>query len=164
MTELTADELRRLLSYDPERGDFRWLVFRNNRVRDREIAGGLSGYGYWQIKLNKRLYRAHRLAWLYVHGQWPSGGLDHIDGNPLNNAIANLREATDSQNQHNQGKRRNNTSGYKGVYRPHYSDKWRAQIYINGKGIALGSFDTPEDAATAYSVAAKRYHGDFSKV
>lgn len=164
MSELTADELRRLLSYDPETGVFVWRVARRNGRKPGDVAGTHDYEGYRIISVNGRRYKAHRAAWLYVHGEWPIGAIDHIDCDKTNNAIANLRQVTPSQNQHNQGKRRTNTSGYKGVHRPRFGTKWMAQIWVNGRGRVLGHFDTAEEAAAAYAEAARRLHGDFAKM
>lgn len=92
------------------------------------------------------------------------GQIDHVDGDPLNNQRENLRPASDSQNQHNKGKQRNNTSGYKGVWRDRKSGMWRAQIAAFGKSVGLGSYTTPERAHEAYCFAATKMHGEFARV
>jgi hypothetical protein len=107
--DLTAEYLRQLLSYDPDTGLFRWRVQLGFRGKVGAVAGTTHSKGYRQIRIDGRIYRAHRLAWLYIHGEWPSGGLDHIDGNPANNAIANLRPATQQQNVWSSRKRNDNT-------------------------------------------------------
>ena len=112
---IDAPELRRLLSYDPKTGDFRWRVSRGGGVRAGDLAGTLHSGGYWQIYVNNRLYLAHRLAWLYVYGKWPDKGIDHKNGIRTDNRICNLREATASQNGANKGRLTRNTSGFKGV-------------------------------------------------
>ena len=89
--------------------------------------------------------------------------VDHVDHNGLNNQRHNLRIATRSQNMHNQGKRINNTSGYKGVCWDKQNKKWRTQIKLNGKIIFLGYFPTKEDAHTAYVKACHKYHGEFAR-
>lgn len=90
--------------------------------------------------------------------------VDHIDGNGLNNRKCNLRKATKSQNMHNQGVRRSNTSGFKGVSWRESRNKWVAQICLKGKVKYLGMFDTPEDAYSAYCDASQKLHGEFSKL
>lgn len=160
--DLTADALRQLVTYDPATGAFKWLVHRNGCVPAGTAAGYKCRDGY-RVSIGRRRHYAHRLAWLYTYGNWPSSFIDHIDGNPFNNAIGNLREATGSQNQHNQGKRRTNTSGFKGVDKRRHSKNWRARIYVDGREIILGVFDTAEAAAAAYASAAERLHGEFAR-
>lgn len=90
--------------------------------------------------------------------------VDHIDHNGLNNQRSNLRLATNSQNQANQGLASHNTSGYKGVSWIKRDKKWRAQISVDGKAISLGHFDNPETAYAAYCEAAIKYHGEFANL
>lgn len=167
---ITQEQLRERLSYDPDTGVFTWLRRPENSRDDKRwntsfagtIAGRTNGKGYRQIGIGDRRYHAHRLAWLYVHGIWPSDHVDHIDGNKLNNAIANLREATHTQNQYNCGRRRDNASGHKGVCWHRQRCKWQAQIRVNRRHIHLGLYDCPDAAAAAYAAAAKRLHGEFA--
>lgn len=150
---VTSVELRTLLSYDEKTGIFRWLVRPNRSVRAGDVAGALRGHGYVAIGLSGKKYAAHRLAWLYVHGEWPSGQIDHIDGDRSNNAIANLRDATNAENQHNKAKR-----GYSWHKR---EKKFVSTIRLNGKRVWLGYFQTAEDARAAYEAAEERHFGDF---
>jgi hypothetical protein len=159
---LTAQRLRELLHYDPVTGIFHWRIAVARRVKVGDIAGSVHRDGYRQIMIDGRRYYAHHLAWLYVHGEWPPSELDHINGVPDDNRIANLRLATPSQNQWNQGNRKNNTSGFKGVGW-HRRRRWRAQIGINGRYIHLGYFATPEEAHQTYCAAAKERFGEFTR-
>jgi hypothetical protein len=164
MSELTAQHLRRILGYNPGTGIFTWHASSNRRIRKGQIAGCLSSSdGYWKIGVDGRSYLAHRLAWLHVYGHWPEHQIDHIDGNRANNRIENLRVATHSQNMHNSGSRRNNTSGLKGVdwYEP--THKWRARIWVDGKQLYLGHFDDKESAYAARNEAAIALHGAFAR-
>lgn len=156
MNELTAARLRELLSYDQGTGVFTWRV-RMNNLAAGAVAGCLGSRGYWRIKVNKRIYQAHRLAWLYVHGLWPNGDIDHVDGERANNVISNLRDVSQSVNGQNQRRAhsKNKSSGLLGVSANR--GRWRAQILVAGKNITLGRFDTPELAYSAY-LAAKREH------
>jgi hypothetical protein len=109
-------------------------------------------------------YHEHRLAWFYMKGVWPKGDIDHIKGDKSDNRITNLREATTSQNKANERIRVNNTSGYKGVTWHRKRRKWEAHIGVNGKGLTLGYFDSPERAFIAYMKAAWDHFGDFALI
>lgn len=159
---LTAERLREVLDYDPETGVFRWKVWRGNGARCGGVAGGRNKGGYWAIELDRRSYLAHRLAWLYVHGEWPACVMDHSDLDKVNNRIANLREATRAQNKANSLTQNNNKLGVKGVYRIP-SGRFRASIRVNYQLINLGTFATQEAAAAAYEEAARKHFGIFAR-
>jgi len=116
------------------------------------------------IGINKRLYRAHRLAWFHTYGAWPAGDLDHVNGNRADNRLTNLREASRSENCWNSRKSKNNTSGFKGVFWSVARGKWYAQILVDYRTHNLGYFPTAEAAATAYAEAAARLHGKFANL
>lgn len=167
---VTQERLRELLSYNAETGVFTWLRRSENSRLDKIFnarfsgakAGSPNSNGYLLIGIKGRLYPAHRLAWLWVHGTMPADQIDHIDGNRANNALANLREATNSQNQRNRGSTKRNTSGFKGVSWRKGEERWYAQIAASGRNIFLGYYDTPDAAAAAYAAAAAKYHGAFA--
>jgi hypothetical protein len=161
---LTAERLREVLSYDPETGVFVWLKRTARRIRVGDVAGCLGTLGYRSLGINGEEHLAHRLAWLYVHGEWPSADIDHINGDPGDNRLANLRPATRAQNSANAGKRTTNTSGLKGVCWSKKSCKWRAAITVNGQVIYLGLFDCPAEAHAAYARAAEQHCGEFARV
>lgn len=152
---LTAEELRSLLSYCMESGIFSRLT-----GRKKGLPAGSCNRGYFYIGLGGRngdVFAAHRLAWLYVHGSWPIGEIDHIDGNPSNNAITNLREVSRIRNAQNQRKpRTSNTHGFFGVWRN--KKRWGCSIRVNGKRFHIGTFDTPEEAEAAYIAAKRELH------
>lgn len=158
---LSAEGLRALLEYDPASGVFHWKI---RPHRGRTLAGALAGSlnrdGYRVIMIKNRAYMAHRLAWLHVHGEWPRNEVDHANRIRSDNRIANLREATRTQNRANTTIRRNNTSGFKGVTL--LKKPWRARIKVNGKIIELGKFKTAEEAHAAYVAAAEKYHGEYA--
>jgi hypothetical protein len=159
---LTADYLREVLDYNPETGEFRWKRHMSNRRGAGQEAGCIcSRSGYRLIGIKGVVHKANRLAWLYVHGEWPDRFVDHINGKTGDDRIANLRLATHQENLCNRGKPRNNTSGYKGVHR--HQGMWRARIAVNGRSISLGLYHNPEEAHRAYAIAAERYHGDFAR-
>lgn len=155
--ELTAQRLREVLSYDAVTGVFTRRVRSGNGVKVGDVAGGKHGGGYITISVLGRKYLAHRLAWLYVHGQWPAGEIDHIDGRRDRNTFANLRDVSRSVNQQNQRQSRSDsTHGFFGVTRN--GTGWAARIWIGGKHFHLGTFDAPELAQIAYINAKRQLH------
>lgn len=164
LTDLTQQQLHALLHYDPDTGVFRWLGDRTNgRGQINAAAGSVAGSvnkksGYRSIGIAGRLYKAHRLAWLYVTGVWPIDELDHRDTVRDNNAFENLREATRQlNNENNRLARVGNPSGLLGAHYvgPGRPGPYRAKICCNGKRYFLGYFQTAEEAHAAY-VAKKR--------
>jgi hypothetical protein len=160
MSALSA-ELRRDLHYCDITGTFTWIRI-GSRVKPGKIAGTLLADGYCAIRWRGKRYGAHRLAWLYVYGEWPREQIDHIDGVRANNRGGNLREATQSQNQGNTRIRKDNTSGIKGVCWSKAARKWLACIQVNGKFKHLGLFITAEEASAAYRKAANAAFGEFA--
>jgi hypothetical protein len=157
---ITAKQLRDLIFYDPETGLCTWLVSRGNRKRGSG-AGCINGSGYIDIKIEK-IYQVHRLAFLYMTGEWPKNEVDHINMIRSDNRWCNLRAATRSQNFANQHVYSCNPTGYKGVMK--YYHKWIARIRVNGTQLYLGLYPTPEEAHAAYCVAAKKHFGDFARL
>ncbi len=159
-TDLTAARLRELLHYDPGTGVFTWLAksHHRSRVQIGGVAGGLGAGGYWQIGIDMVLHKAHRLAWLHHYGEWPDGGLDHINRVTTDNRIANLRIASQSQNRQNTLTRRDSKSGIKGVYWHKKTGKWCAAIGNLGKIHHIGLYDNIDCAAQAYANAASKIH------
>jgi hypothetical protein len=104
------------------------------------IVGAHDRMAYLKATVLGVTYQCHRLAWFYVHGKWPIGVIDHIDLNKSNNRIKNLRDTSKSGNEHNRGVRKDNKSGYKGVFWSSRERKWKAAIKANGKKIHLGTF------------------------
>lgn len=161
MQEITQEYLKEIFDYKD--GNLFWKKRTGPRSKINEIAGHLRKNGYVQVILHRKIYVAHRLIWLWIHGEWPKNEVDHIDGNKSNNKIENLRDVTKSQNQQNRLKTRQNTSGYKGVFFHARSNKWIAKITLNKKQNYLGYFSSPLDAHNAYCEAAKKFHGEFAK-
>ena len=160
--KLTQEWLREVLDYDPLTGLFTCLVNRR-KARKGDLAAKPSATSpYLYVSIGYRRYLAHRLAWFYVHGEWPPE-LDHRDRNKKNNVITNLRIATRSQNNYNRGRSIKNTSGFKGVTWHARRNKWQAQIKISKGYKYLGVFETPEAAHAAYVEAAKVGHGGFAR-
>jgi hypothetical protein len=142
---ITQERLRELLSYDEENGLFIYKTKRGQKSKG-SIAGSPQNKGYIQITVDDKNYLAHRLAWFYVHGEWPKNQIDHINRIKTDNRITNLRDVTNSINHHNVGLRKHNTSGVNGVYWSNNKNKWVATIEINKKKHHLGIFNTLEDA------------------
>lgn len=157
-TDLTAQELRKILGYNPETGEFVWLISPRKNVKAGAMAGCREN-GYTRIVYKRVGYKAHRLAWLYVTGQWPTDDIDHRDTDRNNNAFQNLREATRSINTQNLRKARkdNLSCGLLGAGWHKATGKWKAKIQVDGRQIWLGLHATAEDAHAAY-IAAKRIH------
>lgn len=162
---LTLDQLKAELSYDPETGVFARL-FRsdypkkwNTRYAGKP-AGALMKKGYRYIGIGDTFHYAHRLAWFWVHGEWPTEQIDHINRLKDDNRIANLRLANNSQN--NTNRPATGRSGIKGVHWYEPTQKWRARITLNRTEIYLGYFDTAEEAIKARNAAAVKYHSEFA--
>ena len=164
---LSAQTVRELLHYDPETGIFRWrqAAGRWGRIPAGSIAGTLScSHGYWAIGIDGRAYLAHRLAWLYMDGEWPKAELDHINLDRTDTRWCNLRAATKSQNGANRRASTKNRSRHKGVSWDACREQWFACIRVNRKTIALGRHDTLDAACVAYRLAATRYFGEYARV
>jgi hypothetical protein len=152
---ITHAQLLNKLRYDPNTGEF-------YRRSDNGVAGTTRKDGRKQINLYYRIYFAHRLAWFYVHGEWPSE-IDHINCDHGDNRLANLRIVSRTQNLSNTRKPKHNSSGYKGVYRASRGGRWVAALSVNNYPKYLGTYDTPEEAHEAYQEAAKRLRGEFAR-
>lgn len=144
---LTQLRLKTKLTYDPVTGVFTWNNdsdlngYWNSRLAGTQ-AGTLTKFGYRRIELDGRLYMAHRLAWFYVYGVWPSAQLDHDNHNRADNRIVNLKEATNLENSRNR-------KGQPGVRFCTQKQKWKADIGADGVQYPLGFFDTKGEAIAA---------------
>jgi len=159
---IIQEELKRQLHYNPDTGIFTRIVSNSNRVKIKSIAGWYTSNGYIYIDINCTSYSSHRLAWLYMTGNWPEDQIDHINHVRDDNRWLNLRECTNAQNGANAGKPKNNTSGYKGVSWNKGVKKWTAQIMFNYKKIHLGCFTCKHEAAEAHNAKALELHGEFA--
>jgi hypothetical protein len=156
MNELTAQRLRELLHYDPETGLFTRLVVTCNKVKIGDVAGSLHYSGCLNIRVEGKIYQAHRLAWLYMTGAWPTSDIDHMNGRRADNRFCNLRDVERVVNNENQrSAKRSNKTGLLGA-NP-WQGRFMSQIQVRGKKIYLGMFDTAEEAHAAY-LKAKRIH------
>lgn len=156
---LDAARLRQLLWYEPETGVFVRLVRTTNSVQVGDVVSGSSnGKGYLQIRIDGRKYRSHRLAWLYMTGEWPDYELDHVDGNKGNNAWTNLRPSTRSLNLQNLKKAlKNNRLQLLGVTQTSRSC-YIARINVKGDRRYLGAFPSALAAHEAYLSAKRQLH------
>lgn len=161
---LTQEYLKEILDYNPETGIFIWKKRVSIRITIGKVAGTLTEDGYILIQINKRGYKAHQLAFLYMTGKFVEE-VDHKNNIRIDNRWKNLREATRLQNGHNKSIQVNNIWGYKGISKYRYDpSKWTASITYKNKNIYLGIFKTKESAALEYNKAAITYYGDFAKL
>jgi hypothetical protein len=167
---MDQETLKSLLHYDPETGIITWLPREEtcqqlkgwNKKHAWKRAGNIGKDGYEFIIVKRTEYKLHRIAWLYVYGNFPNGPLDHINRDKADNRIRNLRLATTSLNAHNSAISKANKSGVKGVswFKPR--NKWQALIYWQGKSIFLGTYSDIKDAEAAYKAASLKYAKEFS--
>lgn len=159
--------LRDSLDYNSSTGSLTWKrrdemsKSWNTKFSGKLAFNTASSDGYKRGRINNKEYLAHRVAWAIYYGEWPSSDIDHIDRNPSNNTISNLRLATPSNNQWNKSKCKSNTSGYKGVTWSKDKKKWMARCSAHGKEKFLGYFDDARSASEAYCTYSKDKHGDY---
>lgn len=163
------NRLREVLSYDAATGKLYWNIQLSPRGKVGSEAG-CTDASYTSkkqrisVRVDGKLLLAHRIAWMIYHGVEPEGQIDHIDGDPSNNRIENLRVATNAQNGRNRGANSRNKSGWKGVSWDEPRKKWVAQIGVDGKCVHLGRFNDIKEAAEAYMFAALELHGDYARL
>jgi len=166
LTYLRAHEL---LEYNQESGKLIWKK-RNSQPFDWSTSGKEAGFvdvkanNRRAIRIDGKLYLAHRVAWLMVTGEWPIMDIDHRNGDAGDNRFANLRLASVAENNRNIGVQKNSSTGFKGVHFFKATGKYQAHITFNRKRKHLGYYDTPEEAHAAYCKASAELHGDFSRV
>ncbi len=144
--------MKKLLDYDPETGNFTWKVNRGNQIHIGDVAGYLNKHlGYRMITLDNRLYYAHRLAILYMTGEFPRSHTDHKRGRRADNRWEEIREATQGQNLRNRKAR--------GYYRSRKTHGWNVKLMVDRRVIYIGTFKTRKEAKAAYLKACERHHG-----
>jgi HNH endonuclease len=162
---LSQERLKEILHYNPDTGEWRWLVKPRDGMQIGDRAGHLDSNRYWIIGIGNRQYKSARLAYFYMIGKWPDDEIDHIDTDSTNNKWSNLRPATHVQNAWNAKTSKANISGYKGVSFDERRNKYYARISILGKKRFLGYCDTPEEAYERYKAKAKdQLRGEFTNV
>jgi hypothetical protein len=151
--EVFIDYVRRVISYDPMSGQVAWR-------RSGKYAGSKHSAGYLSVGVDGTAHLCHRLAWFYVHGEWPSDQLDHINGNRADNRLVNLRECSNAENCQNVRSHKDATSRHVGVSfdKRNKSNPWAAQIFSNGQKHFLGYFPSQETASAAYKNAKTDLH------
>ncbi len=163
---IDQEYLLSIFDYNPDTGD----LIRKVRTGPNSKVGDKAGFqdrkdGYVEVKVRGRRYLAHRVIWMMVHGRWPYPQLDHIDRNPSNNKLSNLREVTKMQNMCNRGRPMNSARPYRGVdvIQCKLKNRYSAKINAMKRSYYLGTFDCPIAAAKAYDRAAKEKFGDFAQ-
>jgi len=166
---INQETLKQQLHYNPETGVFTRLIASARRVKIGDVAGWLDSTGYIQIMVLGKSYRVHRLAWLYVYGNFPPEQVDHINHVRDDNRIINLRLATHQENNKNASMSKRNKSGITGVFWKKQNRKWQARIMVNRKSIHLGFFTDKFEAICARLSANNKYgfhenHGSIRSV
>lgn len=155
---ITQSQLKELFNYDADTGIFTRIKTICNCIAG-SVAGSKHSHGYITIRVSKKRYYAHRLAWLYVYGSFPKNDIDHINGIKDDNRISNLRDVLHSVNIQNKNRALgNNTSGYLGVNFHKENNKYRATICVDGTSSHIGYFINPELAYKAYLTAKRKLH------
>ncbi len=164
---LTAEELRRRFSYDPETAAWTRTVAASSKFRTGSVTFGWREHGDRRrrvIDVCGQRHRVHRLAWLYMTGAWPNGPVDHINGDEGDNRWRNLRLATDAQNSQNCRVRRHSRTGLKGVVPYGNSGRYIVQLRVNGKQVRIGGlFDNPIMAAVWHHAFAQLAYGEYAR-
>ncbi len=161
-TQLTQEELKSLIHYDPLTGRMIRLTSPVPMVKIGDEIKGKSVRGYRRAMIHGIRYKAHDLAWLYMTGSFPKNIIDHRDCNPDNLIWENLREATQMQNCHNKSVSRNNTSGFKGVFWHKSKGKWEAYVGFQNKKIYAGTSHDKVKAFEAAKALRERLYGEFA--
>jgi len=159
---MTQELLKQMFEYRD--GNLYWKIVKTNSINIGQIAGTNHCEGYRQIKINGKIYKEHRLIWLYHYDVLPTKQIDHINRIRNDNRIENLRLSTNSENCANRHKKNGLSSKYKGVYWFKENKKWQSTIKINNKTKYLGCFHEESAAAQAYNEAAIKHFGEFALI
>lgn len=157
---VSIERLREAFSHDPEVGAIYWRINRRGQAKPGDKAGH-ECRGYWSTKLDGQTLMVHRVIWALENGRWPDGDIDHIDGNPSNNSITNLRPCSRAENMQNRrAPKSTSKSGFLGVWRlnRNLSKPWQAAVVIGREQVWRQRFATKEEAAQAYLLAKARLH------
>lgn len=159
---LNHEEAKELLHYDPISGLITWAIDKGCKMRKGSVAGTVDKNGHRVISVDYERIMAHRLAWFLHYGSWPEGELDHINRIGDDNRIANLRNATRTQQRMNASVSTINTSGATGVYKEKRTGKWYVQIKIGKTRINLGTFSSKQEAIDARREAELQHFVEFA--
>ena len=152
------------LHYDPLTGVFTRVAARCNKVKIGDVAGSLDSHGHVQISVFGKLRLAHRLAWLYMTGEWPADEIDHKNTIRNDNRWENLREATRVQNQANCKCKNTSLTGAKNISYRKDNNKYRLRMTVGKKRLTVGHYNTIEEAQAAYILAAEKHHDEFGRI
>ena len=159
---MNLDDLRNLISYNPETGHLYWIAQGRGRIK-KKPAGTTTSSGYLGVMIHGKRVYSHRICWALHYGTWPVEQIDHINGVKSDNRIINLREATNSQNGKNLKLSSRNTSGVSGVHFDNWAGKWRASIKVDGRSINLGRWNDKQEAISARKKAEILYFGEWMR-
>lgn len=162
MSSVPVALLREWFHYDAEAGKLVWKVDRQKSFAGT-TAGAFDPKGYRHVGILGRYYLVHRVCWAIHHGEWPAMFLDHINGDPADNRICNLRVVTRQQNNMNQKLHSSNKTGFKGVCLHRATGKYAASIRYRGRRRHLGLFTDPAEAGEVYSLAAELVFQEFCR-
>lgn len=158
---ITQEKLKELMHYDPNNGICTWIKSARYGWVGKKV--GTANQGYLKTRIDGKGYLVHRLAWLYMTGEWPSEMIDHVDMDGMNNRFSNLRLATRSENMSNRTRYRNNSTGFKNVYWHSRSEYFFAVIQHNHMRYDLGIFPSAELASEAVRAKRVELHGEFAR-
>ena len=156
---LSLKKLKSLVHYNPDTGVFTYVTSRAKWIKPGDVAGFFNKNGYQYLSLAGVKFLGHRVAWFYTHGVWPDECIDHINGNPSDNRLCNLRLATRSQNSQSKKISVRLGSGFRGVNKCPRTGKWRARVQFQ-----IGLFPTKEAAARAVDVVMKQHFGEYARL
>lgn len=165
---ITQERLKQLLDYDPDTGEFTWKLDRSGTVLAGSVAGTVKSSGYIDIRVDGKLYKAHRLAWLYFYGYLPEYFIDHINNNRRDNKIINLRSASKLQNSHNRLTNNSSKSKIKGLscWRSGNNFYWSARVRIGDnrlQKIFAYNEEGKKDGIAWLEATRRLHHGDFAR-
>ena len=146
--------------FDYKDGNLYWKVNRQY-IKSGSVAGTNRDDGYIVICVDQKRYRAHRLIFMFHNGYYPNE-IDHIDGNPANNKIENLRESNRKLNMMNVGRYSTNTSGYKNISWNANRCKWQVRLRVNNMNKSFGYYEDLELADLVAQEARNKYHGEYA--
>lgn len=154
---ITQNELLERYEYDVDTGALYNKETLSSRAREGVRAGSVhKSNGYRNIRIRGKVYKEHRVIWAFVTGAFPVGQIDHVNGDITDNRMSNLRDVTQTENQHNRKLGKDNTSGFMGVYATE-NGTWAAKIKVLNKSIHLGTFKEIEGAIAARAAANIKY-------